>query len=128
MAELPTTERIWSPTALSPTTLPPRHAILFGTFQLLDLHIHDEEEEKRSGGKTESFVDFGFGSDGVGVGFAGVHRFAVVRKGDGEVEVVCASLSCNPRADGRFWLEPFGGFHRVYAGLLFREAVAGVVA
>ncbi|GME43725.1 hypothetical protein NCS57_00863800 [Neofusicoccum parvum] len=109
---------VWSPSSLSPTTLPAKNTVLFGTFQVLDVKI-----EERGDGETESFVDVGFGLDSIA--FAGVHRFAVVRR-EKEVDLVYEDMCCNPVVDKPLRLGGLHEFHKVYAMLLFREGVADV--
>lgn len=116
-----------------------------GAFQIASTGVASDDEwsEDRSilarpveeGGTSpqESHVDFVYGWDG-GI-LRGVHRFSVLRHGpeDGEgrksqlCELRFASVACNPTAN-----QPLnallGKLHRVYALLLFRNAVAEVLA
>lgn len=117
---------IWSANDLSDTKLPLLNTVLFGVFQTLDLHLATQQLD--GPGRTESYVDFGFGSDSYS--FGGVHRFAVVRSRDDEgketVQVHCQSMSCNPSVDKPlrpWWMFEF---HKVYADLLFRDGVSEI--
>lgn len=76
---------------------------------------------------SHSYIDFAYGSDD-GV-LAGIHRFSIHRDGgmdDGTIEVEFSSLSINPKGNPP-GLAILGTFHRIYAMLLFREAVSNIV-
>ncbi|KAM5354046.1 hypothetical protein ACJ41O_000696 [Fusarium nematophilum] len=120
----PTTTSIWSLSDLHDTQLPPLHSVIFGTFQTLDTHIAALPCSAES--RSQSYIDFGFGSDEAG--FAGVHRFAVVRSGDDgqTVQIHCQSMSCNPRVDRPLRPRWMFAFHKAYADLLFREGVSEI--
>lgn len=92
--------------------------MLYGVFQVLDIHIAEKDGQ-------QSYIDFGFGNDATG--FAGVHRFAVVRRSRESVEVHAQHVSCNPtvnKALGPQWLFVF---HKWYAYTLFKEGVSEIV-
>ncbi|KAJ4321741.1 hypothetical protein N0V84_005174 [Fusarium piperis] len=117
---------IWSRNDLSDTKLPSLNTVLYGVFQTLDLHL--TQQLKDGPGRTESYVDFGFGSDKFM--FGGVHRFAIVRSKDEEgeetVQVHCQSMSCNPSVNKPlrpWWMFEF---HKAYADLLFRDGVSEI--
>ncbi|KAF5231330.1 hypothetical protein FAUST_9300 [Fusarium austroamericanum] len=105
-------------------------SILFGVFQVLDSHVTDLENTKNSTKQTESYVDFGFGSDSTR--FAGVHRFTVVRQQaesnskEQQVQIHFQHMTCNPIVNkplGPRWML---GFHEMYADYLFRDGVAEI--
>ncbi|KAM0430926.1 hypothetical protein ACHAPT_005560 [Fusarium lateritium] len=119
---------IWSTKDLSDTTLPSVNTVLFGVFQTLDLHLTAQDQLKDGPSRTESYVDFGFGSDRFR--FGGVHRFAVVRLRDEReqetVQIHCQSMSCNPSVNKPlrpWWMFEF---HKAYADLLFRDGVSEI--
>ena len=111
------------------TTILPINSVLFGVFQVLDSKIAQPESSKHLAKPSESYVDFGFGSDSVG--FAGVHRFSVVRSksndGKGQkVEIHSQNMTCNPIVNKplrpRFML----GFHEIYTDYLFRDGIVEI--
>ncbi|KAI5460872.1 hypothetical protein BGZ63DRAFT_358057 [Mariannaea sp. PMI_226] len=113
-------------------TLPPLHSVLYGVFQVLDVQLESSQSSLSSGTPTESFIDFGFGSNQFI--FAGAHRFSVVRSAEKSangrelVQIHCYSTSCNPTED-----KPLGPgfmytFHAIYNSFLFREGVAMVLS
>lgn len=86
------------------------------------------EDDRRAGKATESYIDFGFGSDQVG--FAGAHRFSIVRSAgaDETVRIHYHSTACNPKVN-----KPLGPgfmfrFHEAYGEFLFREGIAEVLS
>jgi hypothetical protein len=93
-------------------------------FQVTDSAIVDRTQDKSR--ESESFVDFAFGCDDST--FAGAHRFSVSRL-SGDPEVVTIGFSCivaNP-GTGKNMVPPGTSvFHRIYAILLFRDALAEV--
>ncbi|KAI8668090.1 hypothetical protein NCS55_00833300 [Fusarium keratoplasticum] len=118
---------VWSLKDLSDTKLPSINTVLFGVFQALDLHLATQQL-KNGADRTESYIDFGFGSDKFW--FGGVHRFAVVRLRDEEgkemVQVHYQSMSCNPSVNKPlrpWWMFEF---HKAYADLLFRDGVSEI--
>jgi hypothetical protein len=117
---------------LADEKLPPLHSIIFGVFQVLDKQLFSVDKNLIEDPATESYVDFGFGSDRFI--FAGAHRFSIVRlkqKSDGGRELVQIhyySMSCNPtknqplKGGFMFW------FHEMYGEYLFREGVSEVLS
>ncbi|EEU39455.1 uncharacterized protein NECHADRAFT_70193 [Fusarium vanettenii 77-13-4] len=107
--------------------LPSINTVLFGVFQTLDSHLA-KEQVKDGVDRTESYVDFGFGSDKFW--FGGVHRFAVVRsrneEGEETVQVHCQSMSCNPSVNKPLRPSWMFAFHKAYADLLFRDGVSEI--
>lgn len=75
-----------------------------------------------------STIDFVYGSNRGE--FAGCHRFTVRKEADEYGERVFVSMeciTCNPKVDKPISGKIMFGFHRVYAMLLFRDAVGDVV-
>jgi hypothetical protein len=108
-------------------------------FHVADINInpnHSPVPSKKS--ETVSYVDVTFGSDTRR--FSGAHRFSIIREGrksgqeesqqgSTKVQVCFDALTCNPvQADAKpkSYSQILAEFHRIYALLLFREAVAGV--
>ncbi|KAF4468020.1 hypothetical protein FALBO_5114 [Fusarium albosuccineum] len=126
----PTTRTdIWSLKDLSDSKLPSINTVLFGVFQTLDKNLAAQGELQDAPGRSESYIDFGFGSDQFP--FAGVHRFAVVRSKEKAseqqtVQVHCQSMSCNPKVNKPLRPEWMFGFHMAYANLLFRDGVSEI--
>ncbi|KAH6892412.1 hypothetical protein B0T10DRAFT_483744 [Thelonectria olida] len=123
---------IWRKNQLSDTALPPLHSVLYGVFQVLDLQLTTEDDSEGRKGDTESHIDFGFGSDQVG--FAGAHRFSVVRpkkdpNSDVEtVQIHYHSTACNPKTNKPMGPAFMFRFHEAYGEFLFREGIAEVVS
>ncbi|KAF2116942.1 hypothetical protein BDV96DRAFT_39104 [Lophiotrema nucula] len=116
--------QIWSASDLHQLKLPPLHSILFGAFQVLEVHIEESHTGAEAPRQTNSYIDFGYHPT---TGFAGFHRFSISRDlsdKDGAVTIEFADLVCNPTANQPIKLALLMGFHKVYAKLLFREAVA----
>lgn len=122
-------QQVWDPSELSGQKLPPLHTVLFSCFQVAAIELASRDDK---GGAPESSVDIVYGS-GPGQ-FAGSHRFSVVQEaprgdgGDTTARLTFACVTCNPTSDkpphpGAMWV-----FHKAYAMLLFRDAVAGVRA
>ncbi|KAF2017408.1 hypothetical protein BU24DRAFT_490580 [Aaosphaeria arxii CBS 175.79] len=134
----PVSRRIWSTSQLSGENLPPVGALFFGAFRVVESRVVDRSDVA-DGKASESYIDFAYGFDQGPL--AGVHRFSVKRgaaPGSGgcekqgkEEETVTIEFShsgCNPLSDE--WRLPLTleGFHSIYAMLLFREGVAGVIS
>ena len=86
------------------------------------------EKEAKTESEAGSYVDFAFG-DSRGT-FSGCHRFEVLRSGSGDeglVEVVYASVACNPSVREARFSSVLEAFHVLYARLLFREGVCEVL-
>ncbi|KEF51324.1 uncharacterized protein A1O9_12674 [Exophiala aquamarina CBS 119918] len=121
---------IWSSKALDEKTLPALHATLFGAFQLVDRCLDVATTNVVHTPAQSSYVDFAFGSDESS--FAGAHRFIVHRdhkpgaRGGDVIRITFASMVCNPTQNKPMFLASLYAFHRFYAQLLFREAVAHV--
>ncbi|OAQ75744.1 hypothetical protein VFPFJ_10733 [Purpureocillium lilacinum] len=119
--------RIWSTEELSNDTLPPPSSTIFGAFQVAAIDIAntetDEDPTVSANQGTTSSVDVLYGSSEGH--FAGCHRFSVCRDGR-KVKLALECVTCNPTVDAplrpafMFW------FHRVYAMLLFRDALSNV--
>ncbi|RGP62370.1 hypothetical protein FSPOR_9416 [Fusarium sporotrichioides] len=129
--EAPAPRRVlWSLQDIPETNLLPINSVLFGVFQILDSHITDSENTKSLTKQTESYVDFGFGSDSTG--FAGVHRFTVLRSpADGKskkqkVQIHFQHMTCNPTVNKPLSPEFMLGFHEMYADYLFRDGVSEI--
>ncbi|RGP79203.1 hypothetical protein FLONG3_2639 [Fusarium longipes] len=109
-------------------TLLPINSVLFGVFQVLDSRIVNPKSSKSLTKQTESYVDFGFGSDSTG--FAGVHRFSVVRSPDEtkekKVQIHFQHMTCNPTVNKPLSPQWMLGFHEMYADYLFRDGVAEI--
>lgn len=127
---------IWSAAQISTTKLPPLHTILFGTFQVIDYHIAEADSSAQLQSQRSqdsdmcSYIDVGFGSSRSS--FAGLHRFSIrrnrnERSDEGEVEIEMSSLICNPTVDRLSMPAALMIFDRVYARLLFREAVSRIL-
>lgn len=103
--------------------LPPYSRVV-DLFQVTDSHIVDRKTD--SSNESTSFVDFAFGCDDST--FAGAHRFSVNRSHE-DPEAVTIGFSCivvNP-GSGRNMVPPGTAiFHRAYAILLFRDALAEI--
>lgn len=119
--------RIWSTEELSNDTLPPPSSTIFGAFQVAAIDIAntetDEDPTVSANQGTTSSVDVLYGSSEGH--FAGCHRFSVSRDGR-KVKLALECVTCNPTVDAplrpafMFW------FHRVYAMLLFRDALSNL--
>ncbi|KAF4962356.1 hypothetical protein FSARC_9564 [Fusarium sarcochroum] len=120
---------VWSLKELPETKPPPINTVLFGVFQTLDSQIASPDHGNGMPNRTESYVDFGFGSDSVR--FAGVHRFAVVRLREEQseqqtVQIHYQSMSCNPITNKPLGPQWMFKFHEVYADYLFRDGVSEI--
>lgn len=114
-------KRIEWPSELSSEHLPEVGTVMFGgNFLVLN--------------RGDNFLDVGFGD--AGKGFAGLHRFEILRgsrkekEGDekeGEVEISYLSVSCNPSVDRKPFPNWVWVFHRWYAMALFRDGVREVL-
>ncbi|KAI8935570.1 hypothetical protein NX059_008139 [Plenodomus lindquistii] len=122
--DVPVSLHIWSTSQMSNGAPPPLHALLFGAFRVLHIHVSDEI----------SYIDFAFGSDNGAI--AGVHRFSVSESapfkgkspnGSRFVKIKFAHSGCNPKVNKRLSPELLLTLHNWYAMLLFREGVAQVV-
>ncbi|KAF5984943.1 hypothetical protein FBULB1_3136 [Fusarium bulbicola] len=120
----PVPRKLWSCTELPEVSLPPVNTILYGVFQVLETEIGAKVAPNR----TESHVDFGFGSDSDV--FAGVHRFVVVRtkeeKSEETVQIHYESMTCNPIQNRPLRPRILFKFHEFYADLLFRDAISEI--
>ncbi|EXM22506.1 hypothetical protein RAB80_003286 [Fusarium oxysporum f. sp. vasinfectum] len=120
----PAPRKLWSCTELPEVSLPPVNTILYGVFQVLETQIGVKVAPNR----TESHVDFGFGSDSDV--FAGVHRFVVVRTKEGKneetVQIHYESMTCNPVQNKPLRPRILFKFHEFYADLLFRDAISEI--
>ncbi|KAF5643666.1 uncharacterized protein FTJAE_3083 [Fusarium tjaetaba] len=120
----PAPRKLWSCTELPDVSLPAVNTILYGVFQVLETEIGIKVAPNR----TESHIDFGFGSD-TDV-FAGVHRFVVVRtkeeKSEETVQIHYESMTCNPVQNKPLRPRFLFKFHEFYADLLFRDAISEI--
>jgi hypothetical protein len=98
-----------------PASLPQLHSIFWGAFQVTDLHVGEDG--------TGSWIDFVYGSNRGE--FAGCHRFTI-RKGEGEVFVSMECITRSPKVDKPISGRLLSGFHKIYAMMLFRDAVGEV--
>lgn len=101
----------------------PLYSRVCDLFQVTDQHISKTDESSEQG---QSYIDFAFGSDNSR--FSGAHRFSVSRTDEDRdlVTISFASMVCNPQTGANITPPGGGFFHRVYAMMLFREAVAEV--
>lgn len=139
---------------MSEDHLPPLHTRLIGGFLVLDKHIQDptsrpaEKYSVLETGKTNSYIDLGFGYNKPGSTFCGVDRFAVTRDlasntadssdtGDSatpvpnsyrNVTISYSAMACNPSVNAITLSKLATSVHSSYAKLLFREGVARVLA
>lgn len=75
-------------------------------------------------------IDFVFG-DNRGQ-FAGCHRFSIKRleaksnaqKQPAQFQIQLECIACNPTVNKPIGISFLGGFHTIYANMLFRDAVA----
>ncbi|KAF4450315.1 hypothetical protein F53441_6598 [Fusarium austroafricanum] len=121
----PAPRKLWSSTELPEVSLLPLNTVLYGCFQVLDTQIG----AKTAPNRTESHIDFGFGSDSDG--FAGVHRFVVVRTQEDKrqeliVQIHYESMTCNPIANRPLRPRFLFKFHEVYADYLFRDGISEI--
>lgn len=123
----------------SDVKLPPLNTTIFSLFHVANINIDPNHSTVPSNeSETVSYVDVAFGSDTRR--FSGAHRFSIIREGQEfgqidsqlspkKVEVRFDSLTCNPvqvDAKPKSYSQILAKFHRIYALLLFREAVSGV--
>ena len=123
----------------SDVKLPPMNTTLISLFHVADINLHPSQSTVSSKqSETASHVDVAFGSDTRR--FSGAHRFSIIREsrkpeqvepqqGSTKVQIGFDSLTCNPvQADAkpRSYSQILAKFHRIYALLLFREAVGGI--
>ncbi|POR39760.1 Uncharacterized protein TPAR_00037 [Tolypocladium paradoxum] len=124
-----TPQQVWDASQLSDRTLPPLHTILFGCFQVAAIQLASRDDK---GSAPESSVDVVYGSGQAQ--FAGCHRFSVVQEAprgddaDTTARLCLACVTCNPTVDRPLTPSVVWSFHKAYAMLLFRDAVAGVKA
>jgi hypothetical protein len=141
-------KQILSPSAIEREKLPEKGTVLLGgNFMVLDAQLkgRGKEDEGWEGEGGESFVEVGFGDDRMG--FAGMHRFEVLRLSDstdgkgeevggenggegkegGGVQLWYSSVSCNPRENKLPFPKWVFGFHEFYAQCLFRDGVREVL-
>ncbi|KAH8171924.1 hypothetical protein LIA77_08691 [Sarocladium implicatum] len=100
----------------------PLYSRVCDLFQVADIHL-----SKSPSANESSYVDFVFGSDSTR--FSGAHRFSVLRdpQDPTKATITYASVVCNPQT-GEYVIPPGGAFfHRVYAMMLFKEAMAEVL-
>ena len=127
--------QLLDPNDISRSKIPEKFTVLLnGNFMVLDSYLRNGEEGE---GEMPSFIEIGFGDNRKG--FAGMHRFEVLRDvksmkeegqeagGEEGVQLWYSSISCNPTENKL----PFPGwvfnFHEFYAQCLFRDGVAGVL-
>lgn len=118
---------VWDTKDLDGDSLPSKHDILFGEFQVADISLSQGDVGvERVSRPTESIIDFIYGSN-TGQ-FAGVHRFGISRTPDkpNAARVSLESVMCNPSRDVSFGSTWMHKFHEVYAAMLFREAAGEV--
>ncbi|KAL7931391.1 hypothetical protein V8C35DRAFT_310293 [Trichoderma chlorosporum] len=125
---IPTADQkiIWSATQLSDSQLPPTSSILWGTFQIAEIELSDNQVSEPIGSR----VDIVFG-DSRG-GFAGCHRFSVQQletnggsKGDQtKLRLSLECLVCDPTSSIPKDSKLLHQLHNNYSFLLFRDAVA----
>ena len=100
----------------------PLYSRICDLFQVADIHSADSPSSNE-----ESYIDFAFGSDLSR--FSGAHRFSILRDPHDpeKATITYASVVCNPQT-GKYVIPPLGEFfHRVYAVLLFKDAMAEVL-
>ncbi|UNI19518.1 hypothetical protein JDV02_005700 [Purpureocillium takamizusanense] len=118
---------IWSTEELSNDALPPPSSTIFGAFRVAAIDIADasarDESIAPAESSTTSSVDVLYGSsEGQ---FAGCHRFSVCCEGS-QVKLSLECVTCNPTVDKPLSPAIMFWFHRVYAMLLFRDALYNV--
>jgi hypothetical protein len=123
----PTAQRIWKTSQLSNTQLPTKTAILWGCFQVANIELSSSRDEDH-----KSMIDIVFGNNRGQ--FAGCHRFSVKRletkshaqRQHAQFQIQLESIVCNPTINKPISISFLEGFHRIYANMLFRDAVAEV--
>ena len=118
--------------------LPPLHSTLFQGFQVVDLQLHEGSDPSGSRNTTQSYIDFGSGSDKSN--FTAVHRFSINRSiGNVDqddkatstptdwIQITHSCLACNPSQNKAIKPDILFPLHKFYAMLLFREGVAQVL-
>jgi len=130
-------DAIWSHRDLSDKQLPPLHSTLFGAFQVLEFYDSDQATSLDSAPPGDSYVDFGFGSDGSI--FSGFQRYSLSRsarvheKVDADdadnsvVRITFSCVACNPMQDKPIKPDFLFVLHKFYAMLLFREGVGQIL-
>lgn len=130
---------IWNASEISDESLPPLHTVYFGQFRLANIQLadggsaHSDEAliENMHGEEKESYVDFVYGSDLDT--FAGCHRLSVQRvpleDGESSQKAVftLSCMACDPQVDHEIKPQAIITFHRIYATMLFRDAVGNVI-
>jgi hypothetical protein len=93
-------------------------------FIVLDHYLRNEDSSE-SGEGENSYIDIAFGNDRGG--FAGLHRFEVVRSEVKDDVTVCYSgMCCNPSVNELALPRIVMIFHEFYAERLFWDGVRGV--
>lgn len=119
---LNSTLSIWKLSELSDTTLPSISTSIFGAFQIADINLSNDTKDQAH----QSSIDIVFGSPSST--FAGSHRLSIHRD-PAAPEAVTLSLSCvagNPTQNKPMKDGVLLTFHRTYAMMLFRDAVAAM--
>lgn len=101
--------------------------ILWGCFQVANIELSNSKD-----GDNRSVVDLVFGNNRGQ--FAGCHRFSIKRleenshaqKQPAQFQIQIESIICNPTVNKPIAISFLGGFHKIYANMLFRDAVAEV--
>lgn len=122
IAGLNSTLSIWNLSELSDNTLPPISTSIFGAFQIADINLSNHTKKQ----PHESSIDIVFGSPSST--FAGSHRLSIHRD-PAASDAVTLSLSCvagNPTQNKPMKDGVLLTFHRAYAMMLFRDAVAAM--
>lgn len=130
LASTPVSSRIWDSNELSTLKLPPLHSVLFGTWQVVDIHLANHEA---GADDAESYVDLAYGNDRLQ--FVGCNRFSIQHvkpNGDAtdearQVRVVYAQSNCNPVEDKYPVSAALLAFHKGYALLLYKEVMGGLL-
>ncbi|KAK2608865.1 hypothetical protein QQS21_002578 [Conoideocrella luteorostrata] len=116
-----------------PTGLPVLHSILWNAFQVADISVSGDDALSSSTAREHS-IDIVYGSNRGE--FAGCHRFTVQRieagvheeDDDAETRVFVSMecITCNPMVNKPIAGDYLFKFHKLYALMLFREAVSSI--
>ncbi|KAL7920139.1 hypothetical protein ACQKWADRAFT_299461 [Trichoderma austrokoningii] len=121
----PIAQPVWKTSQLSSTQLPEKTAILWGCFQVAGIELSNSQDQDH-----QSMIDIVFGDNRSQ--FAGCHRFSIKRleakshaqKQPAQFQLQLESIVCNPIVNKPIGISFLGGFHKIYANMLFRDAVA----
>ncbi|PTB35761.1 uncharacterized protein TrAFT101_010607 [Trichoderma asperellum] len=120
----PTSQHIWNTSQMPNTHLPAKTAILWGCFQVANIELSSSTY-----GDNKSIIDIVFGNNKGQ--FAGCHRFSIKRleakshsqREPTQFHIQLECIVCNPTVNKPIGISFLGGFHIIYANMLFRDAV-----